>query len=547
MRLRTAFCATGLLFLVALVARAEERSVAAIPHLVKHGTATQLTVDGKPLLMLAGELRNSATSSMEHMATIWPLLVKANLNTVLAPVTWELVEPEEGRFDFTLVDGLLEDARRHRLRLVLLWFASWKNAVSNYPPVWVKTDWDRFPHAQDKNGAALEVLTTLSDANREADARAFAALMRHLRQVDGTTHTVVMVQVENEVGLYGGDARDYCPAAVRAFAGPVPKPLTAWLVKHRDGLDGGLRKRWEAAGGKTEGTWSEVFGDGSETDEIFMAWNYASYIGRVAAAGKAEYPLPMFVNAWLAGKNSQPGRDFPSGGPLAHLLDVWQAGGPQIDILAPDNYASGQAFEECCARYTRAGNPLFIPETSHTPHGAVAMFSAFGNHDAMGYSPFAVEKLIDPESRHFAALDKSYAVLAQLAPLILQYQGQGKLAGAVLDKAQPVRKLALGGYTLEVETARYWAYPPAEFPAAIFIATGSDEFVVGGSGVTVAFTPATPGPPRASFARVDEGTFVDGRWVPRRRFNGDEIDNGRHLRLDGDRFMIQRVKLYRHR
>jgi hypothetical protein len=534
----------GLLLILVPVARAQVKPATAIPHLAKRGTATQLIVDGNPLLMLAGELRNSSTSSMEHMRSIWPLLVKANLNTVLAPVTWELVEPEEGRFDFSHVDGLLDGARRHHLRLVLLWFASWKNAVSNYPPLWVKTDWDRFPHAQDKRGKALEVLTTFSDANREADARAFAALMRHLREVDGAAHTVVMMQVENEVGLYGGDARDYCPAAVSAFAGPLPKPLMAWLVKHKNHLGVELRKRWEAAGFKTAGTWTEVFGAGSETDEIFMAWSYASYIGRVAAAGKAEYPLPMFVNAWLSGKNAQPGRDYPSGGPLSRLMDIWQAGGPQIDILAPDIYGG---FEEWCTSYTRAGNPLFVPETNHTPRGAVNMFSAFGNYDAMGYSPFAVEKFVDPASPHFAALDQSYAMLAQLAPLILQHQGRGVMAGAVLDKAHPTKKIALGGYTLELDIARYWAYRPPEFPTVIAVAVGTDEFVVAGSGVTVSFTPNTPGPPRASFARVDEGQFVDGRWIPRRRLNGDEIDNGQHLRLDGDRYMIQWATLYRHR
>ena len=257
-------------------------AVAQIPHLQTQGTATQLIVDGKPFLMLAGELHNSSASSLEYMKPIWPRLAAMHLNTVLATVSWELIEPEEGHFDFTLVDGLIQDARSHNLHLVFLWFGSWKNGMSSYIPPWVKANQDRFPRVQRQDGTGVEILSTFSDANREADSRAFAALMRHIKEVD-TQHTVIMMQVENEVGVLG-DSRDRCQAANRAFAGPVPRELMDFIQKNRDTLNPQFRKVWEAAGARTSGTWAEVFGNSPAADEIFMAWNYARYIGQVAAA-----------------------------------------------------------------------------------------------------------------------------------------------------------------------------------------------------------------------------------------------------------------------
>ena len=333
----------------------------AIPHLQKKGSATQLIVDGKPFLALAGELSNNSATSVEYMTPIWSKLVDSKLNTVLAGVAWNQIEREEGRFDFSVLDGVIRDARSHNLHLVLLWFASWKNGLSSYPPNWLKKDFERFPRAQLIGGEtpwpvltisntvprakivgslSLELLSTLSDANRDADARAFAALMRHVKEVDGSEHTVIMIQVENEVGMQG-DSRDRSPAANQAFAGPVPKELMDYLQQHKDSLIPEFRQVWEAAGFKTSGTWEEVFGRNTATDEIFMAWNYARYIGRVVEAGKAEYPIPMFVNAALPrsssiadaiGKGHESGRTgglFAIGGPMDDLLDVWRAGAPQ--------------------------------------------------------------------------------------------------------------------------------------------------------------------------------------------------------------------------
>ncbi len=357
-------------------------------------------MDGKPFLALAAELHNSSASSLEYMKPLWPKLVASHLNTVLATVSWELIEPQEGKFDFSLVDGLLQDARANDLHLVLLWFGSWKNGKSSYQPLWVKTDQARFPLACDSDGKSLPIMTTFSDANRDADAHAFAMLMRHLREVDGEKHTVLMIQVENEVGTLG-DSRDRCPAANEAFAKPVPKDLMDYLVQHKDTLAPELLKGWTAHGCKTSGTWTEVFGLGKPasvqlygpdltdkkkdvywrqlnwaSDEFFMAWRYSMYVNQVAAAGKAEYDIPMYVNTWLQQQGCPRPGEYPSGGPTPQVHDIWRFGAPAIDILSPDLYI--EQFAETCTRYTRNGNPLFIPESKAGAQGAAQAIYAFG-------------------------------------------------------------------------------------------------------------------------------------------------------------------------
>jgi beta-galactosidase GanA len=212
---------TAIVLALASVAFSQAKSSTNIPHLEKQGTAAQLIVDGRPFLGLGAELNNSSASSIEYLRPLWPIIAATNLNTVLATVSWELMEPEEGRFDFSLVDGLIQDARRYNVRLILLWFGSWKNGKSTYQPVWVKTNQQRFPLVQDETGKGLPTLSTLSDANRDADSQAFAALMKHIREIDGEAHTVIMIQVENEVGVLG-PSRDHSRIANSAFAAPVP-------------------------------------------------------------------------------------------------------------------------------------------------------------------------------------------------------------------------------------------------------------------------------------------------------------------------------------
>ena len=273
-------------------ARAEGQApLQGAPTLRRQGDTVQLVVDGKPFLMLGGELNNSSSSSLAYMAKIWPHMNDLHANTVVTPVSWEQIEPEEGVFDFSLVDGLILEARKHNLHLVLLWLASWKNGMSSYQPLWVKADYRKYPRATRQDGSPIQVLSTLSENNWKADANAFAALMRHLRDYDQHDHTVLMAQVENEVGILG-DSRDRSAAADKAFSGPVPQELMRHLVKDDKDLVPEFRALWMKAGQKPSGTWEEVFGTGPKTDEIFMAWNYARYVDHVAAAGKAAYPIP---------------------------------------------------------------------------------------------------------------------------------------------------------------------------------------------------------------------------------------------------------------
>jgi len=538
MRLRTGF---SCVLLGVLTAGAQSQAPVTIPHLERRGNTAQLIVDGKPFLVLGGELYNNSATSLEYMSPVWPRLTAMHLNTVVVAVSWGLLEPAEGRFDYTLLDGLVREARAHHLRLVLLWFGSWKNTWSSYAPDWVKRDSERFPRVQLHNGSGTERLSPFSDANRDADARAFAALLRRIREIDGEAHTVLMVQVENEVGVIP-DARDYSAPANAAYRGPVPHDLMDYLEVHKDTLNSDLRAGWQAAGFKSSGDWETVFGPGPETGDLFMAWHYARYIGRVAAAGKAEYALPMYANAAVIRPDYAPGQ-YNSGGPLPHSMDIWKAGAPQLDFLAPDIYFE---FKKWSGEYDRPGNPLFIPEASAT-ESAATVFYAVGQHRALGFSPFGIDG-IEGAAGGADELSRSYEILSQLAPLILDNQPKGRVGGVLLQELTPSQKVRLGDYTLNFSRSSRRPEGRALEPHALVIAAGPDEFYIAGSGLTITFAPETPGPPIAGLATVEEGRFVEGRWVRGRTLAGDDTGQGNSISLDAAVGPgILRVTLYRYR
>ena len=549
----------------------------AVPHLEKRGAATQLIVDGKPFLALSGELANTAPSDLDYMKRMMPILAgQVHVNTVLTALAWAWIEPQEGQYDFHFADAAIENANQCNLRIAWLWFGSWKNGMSSFAPAWVKANQDRFPKAQLQNGS-VEILSTFSENNLQADARAFAALMRHVRQVD-KNHRVIMVQVENEVGMLG-DSRDRSPAANQAFGKPVPGELMDYLQKHKDGLLPEFRTIWEAAGFKTSGTWEEVFGKGMKTDEIFMAWNYARYVDKVVAAGKGEYAIPMFVNAWLPAATDRGPGDYPSGGPQAHNHDIWRAGAPHVDMLCPDIYMTN--FAELAALYSRSGNTLFIPECAGDIHGAANAFYAIGQFKAVGYSSMGIGELqrlttfrageagsVAPASVTNLPLPQAYATLSQIAPLVLEHQAGGTIAGAWLNQQTPNTKIKLGGYILNVSLSGWGRSTASDVPMGygIFMATATNEFLMAGDNLLVTFSADTPGPEFVGLTEQAAGRFENGKWMVTRYLSGDdstvrkdlanavaEHQSGFGVRLMSQPHLsfaeraIQRVKVYRYK
>lgn len=533
-----------------------------IPHLEKQGLATRLIVEGEPFLLISGELHNSTCGGFAYMRPIWKQMAAKNLNSVIASVSWELLEPEEGKYNFDLVDSIIAGARKEDLKLVLIWFASWKNAGSVYIPSWVKWDYEKYPRAKDEQGKSLEILSTFGRASCEADAKAFSALMHHIKDVDAVQQTVVMIQVENEMGVLdnmgttpGNARRDFSDPANNAYTDQVPGALIDYLVAHKENLFPELYKVWKTNGFKTTGSWEEIFGKSEfrpdkedwmfysyYTEELFMAWNYARYVETIAGSGKKEYALPMYVNAWLKQPVSYwPGR-YPSGGPLPQVLDIWRAAAPSIDFIAPDIYTD--EFVWVCKEYTRSGNPLFIPETRGGTSGAARALYVFGEYNAGCFAPFGID---NERFRGNDPLDETYGLLQNMSSVILENQGKGTMRGILADTVSRSMEFELGVYKIRAELAG--GRMPG-IAGGLIIQTGSQEYIVAGKGLDMFFIPKDTSM-RIAIDAVDEGTFKEGKWVPERRLNGDETHastwDGTGLRLTEGKVKIQKVSLYRYK
>ncbi len=487
----------------------------AIPQLMRNGNATQLIVDGKPFLMIAGELHNSSASTLEYLEPIFPRLKSMHLNTVLVPVAWEQFEPAEGQFDFTLVDGMISQAKANELKLVVLWFASWKNGQSSYAPMWVKRDSQRFWRAVTKERNTLETLSSFCDETRKADARAFAALMKHIKSVDDDK-TVIMIQPENEVGIL--QEMDYRKEAIEALQQNVPKSLIDYMNLHRNDLNPHILEAWCKQGFPARGNWLELFGDDTATREFLMAWQMANYINAVAKAGQQEYPLPMFVNAWILQKPEDLPGTYPNGGPVARVMDIYKAAAPNLFAICPDIYLPN--FKDICEEYVRSDNPLLIPESTVDAGRA---FYAFAEHDALCYSPFGVEE----RAANDLAFQGAYAVLNELEHIILRYQGTGKLQGLLREGEETSRHITMGRYSIEV------VYEKEHEPCyGLVIQTEENAFLVAGVNLRLVFTSADK-EKIGYIGQVWEGRFVDNQWKPIRMLNGDETYHNEALRVFG--------------
>ncbi|KAL3423028.1 hypothetical protein PVAG01_04775 [Phlyctema vagabunda] len=519
-----------------------------IPYLAKTKTSQQLIVNGNPYLILGAELQNSSMTSAEYMKPVWQRLVDTNINTVLGCVTWEDIEPVEGEFTFDEFDQIVEDARAHSLHLVILWFGSFKNGLSTYVPPWVKTNVERFPRAQLRKAGGIvetaDVVSIFHTAVLDADTKAFTALMQHIKEIDEKHSTIIMVQVENETGLLG-DSRDGGAAANEQFAEDVPKELLQYLTKQWDKLSPDLKANLKTfrSLAKSSGTWESVFGKSKQTDELFMAYHYVLYLNHVAAAGKEIYPLPLYTNVWqnyvgddaendfpvIVGGGGEPG-DYPSGGGVSNVLDIWRAFAPSLDFIAPDIYLND--YNSSCEKYRHLDQPLFIPEQRRDEYGARRVWSAFGSYQAIGTSPFGIDTL-EPETNPFA---KHYGLLSQVKEIVLEaHRNPGSSLGFFFDDILPDGRDPTPPYVakfdgIQVTIQRSFVFGKPGAGAGMVIHQGGNKFLLIGWGFQIGFKNLSPTSNFTGILRFEEKIVVDketGKLKKGRKLNGDETRSGK--------------------
>jgi len=504
------------------------------PRLVQKDGRYALFVEGHPYLILGGQIHNSSAWPSE-LPQVWESMATLHANTMAAPVYWEQLEPQQGRFDFTNVDQIVEGARVHNLHLALLWFGTWKNGNMHYVPAWVKADPKRFPRTIRPDGEPIDVLSPNSRNNLEADKAAFVALTHHLKQIDAEQHTVLLIQVQNEAGNIGS-VRDNSPESNKEFASQVPADLLAAAHKQR-------------------GTWSQVFG--ADADEIFQVYHQAKYINEIAAAGKAELAIPYYINVWIdypvaalpQRQIDTPGIAYPSGGAVGKVLGLWKALAPSIDMIGPDIYTDNfQVYQEMIKTYLRPDNPLWIPETSRSDSYGKFFFYALGN-GAVGFSPFGVDQSgwnisgDEPWKAHA----RNYALIAPMGREIAQLEFDGKLKTAVEEPGHATQELDFGGWQATVA----FGFPQPDgqrapgtrdaHGAALVAQLGPDEFLVTGVDASVNFhLPGKLPWMRSEIVTAEQGAYENGVWKPVKLWNGDETDRGLCFH---DKPLVVRVKL----
>lgn len=484
-----------------------------------------LHVDGQPFLLLGIQLNNSSGFPAE-LRRLAPAIRRSHANTVMAPIGWESIEPVEGRFDWTVVDGLIAEARAQQVRLVLLWFGTWKNANMSYTPAWVKRDTARFPRVVDALGKPIEVLSPIAAASRDADARAFAALMAHLKAVDGRQKTVVMVQVENEAGTLGAD-RDHAPAAEALFRAAVPADMP----------------------GAKPGDWTANYAE--RAPEAFMAYHTARYIGAVAAAGKRAYDLPLYVNVWPREQPGllRPGDSSPSGGAVSWLLPQWRALAPAIDVVGVDNYDTNVApYTEIARAYDVPGNLLFVPETGGSMAHARHAFWTLAQPHAVGIGKFGIGADFGLKDGQAAeepiALD--YRLLREAAPFLLPLRDAGQVRVAVEEDGMANVPLVFGDVDLVArfgEVRDGYGGPRGQgnkdLSGRVIVARAAlDRFLLTGASANLKFAPRLGAAGGIQLVTVEEGHFEGGRWVRERLLNGDETAFGLILPPEGKTLMV---------
>jgi hypothetical protein len=506
------------LFVAAVTMHAQAKEQP-IPRLEQKEVRYALIVDGAPYLML-GVQSNNSSSWPATLPKVWSAVEYLHANTLEIPIYWEQFEPRPGQFDYSVMDTIISQARQHGVRLVLLWFGTWKNGSQHYMPEWMKLDPDRYSHLINKDGRRVDSPSPFAAASLEADKRAFTAFMRHLKAVD-PQRTVIMVQVENEPGTWG-TLRDYSPEAQQLFEARVPAEVLKAMGKQ---------------GTASSANWQEAFGP--EAEVCFHAWSVARYIEKVAAAGKAVYPLPLYANAALRDpiKPGAPG-SYESGGPTDNVIPIWKVAAPSLDIVAPDIYMSETTqYLKVLELYHRPDNALFIPETSGGAAVARFLFSALGMQ-AIGFAPFGLDhtRAASPEAAGSgspnAFLDptaRNYQLMAPMMREIARLNFEGRLQAVAEEKGKVNQALSFGPWLAQVS---YGASRnnravgnPEPIGRAMVAQLNENQFLVAGFYCRVDFSPTDSSKSR-QFRKVEEGIYEKGVFKFQRILNGDQTDWG---------------------
>ncbi|MBP3655077.1 MAG: DUF5597 domain-containing protein [Clostridia bacterium] len=497
---------------------------------------------GNPILPLGLQTHNSSTGDPSMLEREIAAVKAYHGNLLEAPIYWFRTEPQEGSFCFDDADDLIRRCRENGLYLVLLWFGASKNGHPNYVPEWVKLRPDLYRVARGRDGGHVASLSPVCEATQQADSRAFAALMAHLREADGDTRTVIAVQVENEMGLANTDF-DYSDETLALYRQDVPACLDGIVLEDCGVMPGGS-------------SWRSRFG--RHAHEAFMAWAHARYMNAVAMAGRAQYDIPVFTNVMLGEQGyEEAGACYNSGAAVGRVLDIYKAAAPDIDLLCPDMYVPDrERYRRVTGLYARNDNPLFIPESPIMGEAnAMNMMEAFADYGCIGMACFGGASALDaggsllPEAVHVA---QSMKAVMGVAPLLIRWRGTGRVHALVQQEFMDKQYLRLDRYHIEAKFisagggrwglgSRINTRDPQNADVltargrALLIQTDEDEFFLSGCGVKVDFRrrpdPLVEDPwpllqsrqsGTLNFLSVEEGHFEGDRWVCDRCRNGDE-------------------------
>lgn len=492
-----------------------------MPKIIEKDGRHALLVDGKPYLMLGGQAHNSS-SWPAMLPGVWSTAEQMHLNTLEMPIYWEQIEPQQGKFDLSLIDTLLTQSREHHVRLVLLWFATWKNGSDHYMPAWMKEDAAKYPNITGQKGQPVDSPSPNIPATLTADIAAFTQVMRYLKKAD-PQHTVIMVQVENESGAWDS-MRDYSPVAQKIFEGPVPPELMKPSV---------LRSL--NAPVVSSGSWQQVFGN--RADEYFNAWSIARFIGQVAASGKKEYALPMYVNVALRDPFTNPmANTYESGGPTDNVIPIWKVAAPAIDLLAPDIYLAGSKnVLKVLELYDRTDNPLFVPEAALIAENAKYLYEVIAR-GGIGFSPFGIDdngsgSAKEKIAERLAPFGQEYAAAEPMMSELAQWAFDGKIKALVEREDHAEQTVDFGAWQGVVSFGSMkdnGVVANTQPLGKLMIAQlGKNKFMVTGALCHITFRPLGKNSGHAwQYLKVEEGSYVNGTFKPIRILNGDETDWG---------------------